>query len=220
MLLSGNWWVGNVVYFGVESLGRGRELWKSDGTMVGTVLVKDIRPGALGSNLDGFVAINGTLFFVADDGVHGWELWVAPLLNTAGSVLRVTDASKGEGNSGATPFTFVVILTPASTTPVTVNFATASRTAAAGTDYTPVAGTLTFTPGQTSKVVTVNVVGDTTPEPNETFVVNLSVPMGATLFDGQGMGTILNDDAGSAAQVMDAAEETLPDEKAEDDPKQ
>jgi hypothetical protein len=77
---------------------------------------------------------------------------------------------------------------------VTVKYATANGTALAGSDYTAASGTLTFAPGQTSQTVTVNVMGNTTVEPNETFAVNLSAASGATLFDGQGVGTILNDD--------------------------
>jgi ELWxxDGT repeat protein len=58
---------------------RGSELWKSDGTTAGTVLVKDINPGS-GSSASvahppRFTVANGTLFFAADDGVHGDELW-------------------------------------------------------------------------------------------------------------------------------------------------
>jgi hypothetical protein len=55
-------------------------------------------------------------------------------------------------------------------------------------------GTLTFAPGETSKTITVLVLGDRLPEPNETFVVNLSSPANATVADGQGMGTIVDDE--------------------------
>jgi hypothetical protein len=119
---------------------------------------------------------------------------VGTILNDDGPVLRINDVSKAEGNSGTTPFTFTVTLSPASTVPVTVKYATANGTALAGSDYTAASGTLTFAPGQTSQTVTVNVMGNTTVEPNETFAVNLSAASGATLFDGQGVGTILNDD--------------------------
>ena len=60
--------------------------------------------------------------------------------------------------------------------------------------YLATTGTLTFSPGETSKAVTVNVLGDLLVEANETFFVNLTAPTGATLADGQGLGTILNDD--------------------------
>jgi tetratricopeptide (TPR) repeat protein len=53
---------------------------------------------------------------------------------------------------------------------------------------------LTFAAGETSKPVTVLVNGDLTVEPNETFTVNLSGPSGATIADGTGVGTIVNDD--------------------------
>lgn len=61
-------------------------------------------------------------------------------------------------------------------------------------DYAPVSGQLIIPPNTASKTVTVPVFGDTTLEPNETFFVNLSGPVNATIADAQGQGTILNDD--------------------------
>ena len=55
-------------------------------------------------------------------------------------------------------------------------------------------GDLTFAAGTTQQFVDVTVNGDTTVESNETFFVNLSSPSGATIADGQGQGTITNDD--------------------------
>ena len=119
---------------------------------------------------------------------------VGVILNDEGPVLRINDVSKAEGNSGTSAFTFTVTLSPASTGNVTVPYATANSSALAGSDYTATSGTLTFTPGQVSKTVVVNVTGDTGLEPNEAFVVNLGSASGATLFDGQGVGVILNDE--------------------------
>ena len=65
----------------------------------------------------------------------------------------------------------------------------------ADNDYQMNSGTLTFGPTDTTMQVTVLVNGDTTFEPNETFTVELSNPMGATISDGSGLGTITNDDA-------------------------
>src|SRR6185295_2141357 len=113
---------------------------------------------------------------------------------TQSSTLGITDVSVTEGNSGTTLANFVVTLAPAATGTVTVNYATANGTATAGSDYVAQSGTLTFTAGQTSKTVSVVVNGDTLAEPNETFVVNLSGASGATIADGQGTATILNDD--------------------------
>jgi len=79
--------------------------------------------------------------------------------------------------------------------PVTVDFATASGTATAGSDFTPTSGTLTFVKGQSVGYVTVSVSGDRTREGNETFYVNLSTPSpNAYLGNSQGVGTIANDD--------------------------
>ena len=75
-----------------------------------------------------------------------------------------------------------------------MKYATANGTALAGSDYTATSGLLTFSPGQVSKSVVVTVTGDTVKEANETFVMNLSSPTGATIFDGQGVGIITNDD--------------------------
>ena len=138
-------------------------------------------------------------FFVNLSAAKGATLFdgqgLGTLLNDEGPVLKINNVSKAEGNSGTTAYTFTVTLSPASTGTVTVKYATANGTATAGSDYTPIPATLlTFSPGQTSKQVTVKVTGDTTREANETFFVNLSAAKGATLFDGQGKGTLLNDD--------------------------
>ena len=118
------------------------------------------------------------------------------------SSLVIGDVTQAEGNAGTTAFNFTVSLTPANADTVTVSFATANGTATAGSDYTAASGTLTFTPGQTSKAVTVNVTGDTVVEPDETFFVNLSAASGATISDGQGVGTITNDDVQSAPDLL------------------
>jgi CSLREA domain-containing protein len=109
--------------------------------------------------------------------------------------LSINDVSQAEGNSGTTNFNFTVTLSAASGQTVSVNYATANGTAQAGSDYLSVNGLLTFTPGQTSKPVTVQVNGDTQFEPNETFFVNLSNATNATIGKSQGTGTIVNDDA-------------------------
>ncbi len=89
---------------------------------------------------------------------------------------------------------FTVSLNKASGKTITVVYATANGTASAGSDYTPASGTLTFSPGETTKTISVTVNSDTTPEPDETFYLNLASPINVTVSDGQGTGTILNDD--------------------------
>lgn len=108
--------------------------------------------------------------------------------------ISIGDVAKKEGNGGTTLFAFTVTLSAASDVSVTVNFATADGTAAAGEDYDAAFGTLTFAPGETSKTITVVVRGDKKREADETFSVNLSGAVGALTVDGLGLGTILDDD--------------------------
>ena len=66
--------VGNTLYFQANDGTNGDELWKSDGTASGTVMVKDIRSG-FGTNFAHFTAVGNTLYFQANDGTNGAELW-------------------------------------------------------------------------------------------------------------------------------------------------
>jgi chitinase len=78
---------------------------------------------------------------------------------------------------------------------VTVNYATANGTATAGGDYLAQSGVVSFSPGETSKTITVNVVGDTAFESNETLSIALSgASANARIQTGTATGTIFNDD--------------------------
>ncbi len=118
------------------------------------------------------------------------------LLTLGGSspFLRIDDVALTEGNDDTRTATFTVTLSAASSQSVTVNYTTADGTATAGSDYQAMANTLTFSPGETSKTITVVVNGDRLGEPNETFVVSLSGVTNATIADGQGVGTIFDDE--------------------------
>ncbi len=120
---------------------------------------------------------------------------IVTIINDDNSTISINNISVNEGDVGTTNATLTVTLSAASATNVTVNFATANGTAVAGSDYVAQSGTLTFTPGQTSRTIVVVVNGDTTVEPDETFFVDLSSPSGATLANARGGVTIRNDDA-------------------------
>jgi predicted extracellular nuclease len=107
----------------------------------------------------------------------------------------VSDATIVEGQSGVTYLSFTVSLNIAAPGALSIDYSTANGTATAGLDYLAVSGTVSFAAGEQSKTILVPVVGDTNAEANETLTVNLSNPTGATLSDGQGIGTITNDDA-------------------------
>jgi Calx-beta domain len=118
--------------------------------------------------------------------------------NDDGAVeLSVADQSTLEGDTGSTDALHAVTLSAVTGSPITVGFATADGTATSGVDYVATTGTLTFAPGVTSRNVTVSITGDTLVEANETYFVNLSNPVGATILDGQGLGTIIDDDGAS-----------------------
>ncbi|MBX7185156.1 MAG: hypothetical protein K1Y01_08450, partial [Vicinamibacteria bacterium] len=125
----------------------------------------------------------------------GGEVATGTILNDDLSTISVTDFSVVEGNAGTPPkLAFTVILSATSTSAVTVSYATADGTATAGSDYVATSGTLSIPPGAASAVVQVPVTPDAVIEPNETVFLNLSNATGATIFDAQGVGTIVADD--------------------------
>jgi len=121
---------------------------------------------------------------------------VGTIVNDDGPPRQITisDPFVTEGNTGTTTARFIVSLSSTFTQNVTVNFATANETALSGSDYTAASGLLTFAPGTSLATINVPVVGDTLVEPNETFRVNLSTPINATLAKTGGVATIVNDD--------------------------
>jgi hypothetical protein len=108
--------------------------------------------------------------------------------------IRVDDRSVTEGNGGTVNVVFTVSLSSAAAQSVSVQYATDHNTATAGVDYLSASGTLTLVAGATSGTITVAVNGDTLVEGNETFWLNLDGATGASVADGQGVGTIMDDD--------------------------
>ena len=101
-------------------------------------------------------------------------------------------------NAPASPpvLTFTVSLTQPSTVPVTVNYQTVDGIAIGGVDYVSTSGVLTFAPGEVTKTVPVQAIGDALAEPDETFFLNLSNATGASISDRQAQGLIVDDDGG------------------------
>ena len=70
--------IGNTFYFRAYDPTNGLELWKSDGTVSGTVMVKDIHGGSSSSSPQSLTAVGNTLYFQAYDGTDGtnrYDLW-------------------------------------------------------------------------------------------------------------------------------------------------
>lgn len=132
--------------------------------------------------------------------------WIMPV--PAGSpTLNVSDAAVTEGDSGTTDLSFVVRLTAASSQTVTVQSGTSNGTATAPGDYTvPAPVTLTFAPGQTSKLVKVAVQGDTLDEANETLNLTLRSATNAFLGDSAAVGTIVDNDPFPTISIADVSQ--------------
>ena len=113
-----------------------------------------------------------------------------------GPGLSVNDVTAAEGNS-ITEFVFKVSLSAPSSQEVSVSYATAPggpASGAEGTDWAPASGKLVFSPGETFKLVKVQIFGDTSAEPDKTFLLRLSGEKGSPVSDREGLGTIVNDD--------------------------
>ncbi|HEV8188856.1 MAG TPA: Calx-beta domain-containing protein, partial [Pyrinomonadaceae bacterium] len=153
------------------------------------------------------VTVNGDLniesnerFFVKVTNVSGASVsssqGVGNIQNDDSPTLSINDVTQTEGNAGTSTFTFAVtssLPAPAGGINFTVN--TAAGTASAGSDYVTITNASgSILAGSSSTIIDVTVNGDQIVEPNETFFANLSNATNATVVDGQGLGTITNDD--------------------------
>jgi len=107
--------------------------------------------------------------------------------------LQVSGLSLAEGHQGYTPARIPLTLASANVNGVQVTFQTTNGTALANSDYVPASGTLYLPPGQTTGSVEILIVGDTVPEADEVFYVNLQA-QGAVLSANRATVTIVNDD--------------------------
>lgn len=134
-------------------------------------------------------------------GMTGTVMVIEPLPSVS-----IGDATVVEGNAGTTTATFAVTLSEASSDTASVSYATAGGTATAGSDFVSASGSVTFAPGDTAESVSVTVNGDTADESDETFFVNLSGASDATISDGQGVGTIVDDDGATTTAAISVAD--------------
>ncbi len=131
--------------------------------------------------------------------------------------ISINDVTVNEGHVGTTSAVFTVSLSGPSGKPVGIVVHTADGTAQAGIDYQSLDLGLSFNVGQTSVTASVAVIGDNLNEPNKNFFINLTTPVNATVADGQGVGTIVDDDplhlildeSGPAANQATALESML-----------
>ena len=114
--------------------------------------------------------------------------------------MSINDATLTEGSNDE-PMHFTVSLDRAAGGAVTVDYATADDTAAAGSDYTMARGTLTIQSGSTAQTIPVTILADSASEHTETFTVTLSNPTGAALADATATGTIVDSANPSALEL-------------------
>jgi len=137
---------------------------------------------------------------------------IITILNDDGPTVSVSDASVTEGNTGTRNAVFTVTLSAPTVEDVLINYGTAPGTAFANFDFTPIlSNTLVIRAGATSATFNVPVIGDFFIEPDEQFTVHLLFINNATIADGVGTGTIVNDDSKGklqfSSQTFSAAED-------------
>ncbi len=117
-----------------------------------------------------------------------WQFTTGP------AAISISNAGIVEGDSGTTNLLFEVHLSGASSSPASVNYATVNDIANSPSDYAATNGIVNFAPGETNKTISVRINSDLLHELNETFFLNLTNPINATLLNSQAVGTITNDD--------------------------
>ena len=108
--------------------------------------------------------------------------------------LSVNDIAVNETDSGLFGYEFTISLSAPSANLVSVQVCTQDGSATGNVDFVAGCINLDIQPGKTSQTVTVFIKGDTVVEGTEQFFLNLSNPVNATIADGQGVGTIVDDD--------------------------
>lgn len=145
-------------------------------------------------------AATGTYRVIASvNGVSGPAGTTSAIVNAC--TLAIGDTTLTEGSGSNSTASFQVTLSHASTSPITVNWASANGTAVTPTDYAAGAGMLTFTANATQIIITRSVIGDTLDEDNETFHIDLSAASAGTIADARGTATINDDDAAPSLSV-------------------
>src|ERR1044071_887389 len=125
-----------------------------------------------------------------------------------GPTISINDVTVVEGNAGTVNANFTVTLSAPSVESVHVKYVTLAGTATSNVDYQRVTSSftnLTIPAGATSATATVKGIGDSQIEPDETFSVILSDPISGTIADGQGVCTILDDDASPSLQLSQSS---------------
>jgi hypothetical protein len=124
--------------------------------------------------------------------MHNNQSW--PQVPPTFPSISVSDVTVTEGNSGTSTATFTLTLSGAMGVDSSVDYRTLDSSALAGEDFIATSGTVNIPAGQTSRTFTVSIVGDRDPEWTESFTVSLSASTHASIRDGIGTCTILDNE--------------------------
>jgi hypothetical protein len=182
--------------------GQGSMLWLGFGTDGYFYTTARTTPSTGNTSLNRFNATTGTYVDTLSIGRDSWNFMVGPNNIIYYSGNGGANYIERYGHSSLAAFS--VGLDAASTSPVTVNYATADGTVVAGTNYTAASGTVTIPAGMTSQTILVQTLDDGVVGANKTFTVNLSNPVGGTISRGQGTDTTVEGDS-TKFYVVDAA---------------
>jgi hypothetical protein len=140
---------------------------------------------------------------------------MTPLLNTCAAALSpppvpglvMNDLTVTEGDGGTTNAIVTVNLSQPSNQTVSVSYFTDGdfEDADFGVDFQPTSGRITFAPGQTTRTITIPVIGDTLDEFDETFNVFLAAPLNAPMLDGRAVVTIIDNDPPPGVSIADVS---------------
>jgi ELWxxDGT repeat protein len=182
-------WVGDRLLLAAYTPAEGLEPWQAD--VRGFGWLADVNPGPASSMFSGFVAAGDSVFFGANDGERGSELWATPSsarwVSAAPTALGLETCFQARSRA-----TVRVSLSKASPEAVVVQYATADGNALAGIDYVAVSGTITFPPGSTEQTVAIAITDDEFLEKNETFYLELNQASGALIENARTTITILD----------------------------
>ncbi|MFK8024865.1 MAG: Calx-beta domain-containing protein [Ilumatobacter sp.] len=119
--------------------------------------------------------------------------------------LTIRDATVSEGASGERRLRFTVRSSRTARTPITVNWSTLDQSAESGVDHAGGSGSVVIPSGKNTAVIQLVVYGDTTPEPDETLLMLIDSADGASIDDGEAVGTIRSDDYRPIVNIDDAS---------------
>ena len=201
----------SVISSGFSSPIGGRSAWSGNSNGYTTTAV-ELPASTIGQS----VRLRFRMAADIDTSGVGWRVDTIQACGFASpSVLSITatDASKSEGNSGTTPFNFVVSRTGDASAAGTVQYAvTGSGTAPAiASDFggTLPSGTVSFAAGETSKPVVIDVTGDTQYEGSEGFTVTISAATGGALIDTAAANGLIVDDDNTAPTDLTISQSSI-----------